>query len=172
MIVLIVQDVVAPIGSQGQHSMTLAFLIAYYGDEQRPPGPAGLDQQPPLEQDVVFTVSIAIIGIGPAFCHPQCSKSVSGLIVALTSLLTRTRSLQCLGVITNSCTVINMPPHSSGSRVQKSIHPIGGGVTFATGRWLSCLGSAVAGKACVEHAASAAINTALNLALKTLKLTA
>jgi hypothetical protein len=45
--------------------MTFVLLIAYYGDEQRLPGPAGLDQHPSLEQDVVLAVSVAVIGIGP-----------------------------------------------------------------------------------------------------------
>ena len=64
-LVLIVEDIVALISNHGQHSVTFVLVSAYHGDEQHLPGPAGLDQHPSLEEDVVLTVSIAVIGIGP-----------------------------------------------------------------------------------------------------------
>ena len=49
--------------------MTLVLLIMHHGHEQRLAGPAQLHQHAPLEQDVVLAVTVAVIGVGPAFNH-------------------------------------------------------------------------------------------------------
>ena len=47
--------------------MTFVILVVRHRHQQRFARPAGLDQRPPLEQDVVLAVTVAVVGIGPAF---------------------------------------------------------------------------------------------------------
>jgi hypothetical protein len=47
--------------------MTFVILVVRHRHQQRLARPAELDQRPPLEQDVVLAVTVAIVGIGPAF---------------------------------------------------------------------------------------------------------
>ena len=68
-LVLIVEDVLALVGSHGQYGMTLVLFVAHHGHQQCLPRPAGLDQHASLEQDVVLAITVAVIRIGPAVDH-------------------------------------------------------------------------------------------------------
>src|SRR5207248_11788396 len=96
---------------------------------------------------------------------PQCSRSVSGLIVSLTHLLTRTKSFHASGDRARSRGAVVVLAHSPGCRAQNSTHPAGGRVTLEARTWASRSDRATAGSASMALAAIAAINTVLNFTL-------
>src|SRR5207248_5087532 len=101
---------------------------------------------------------------------PQCSRSVSGLIVSLTHLLTRTKSFHASGDRARSRGAVVVLAHSPGCRAQNSTHPAGGRVTSEARTWASRSGPARAGGVSMVLAAITAINTVIDFRLKTLVL--
>src|SRR5262245_8702947 len=101
---------------------------------------------------------------------PQCSRSVSGLIVSLTRVLTRTSSCKRLCERTTSRGAAVPPAHSFGWREHNSIHPIGADVTPASGTWAGRSDPALPEDALMAHASSAVINTVTDRGFKRLEI--